>query len=474
MPVGERTGLIAFITAAPTMMTSTPRSASASAIAAISGLARDALVTAAIAIAAPAAIASATRCAPSRRTTAPPPFAASRKRATSGLWRLVTAIQGRIALWYDCPAHGGDDEGSIDQEIRGRDTDAEPRAQTRAAQRDQARARARRSARERRIPRRQGAPAARRIADQHAPEARLGDRPAQRRSHPEGSGRLRLDAARGRTHRRQARLPARHARGRRRRQGPHLDDLADRPRADQQGAGRYRARHHPGRAARVRDHEADHHPRRSRVTERFDAMPPTASFGAEPYSPQRRTALVLTGIGTAGAYHAGVLRALHEAGVKIDIVAGRGVGVVGALFAAVDGSQRLWDDRGFWRAPDVQSLYAWRAMPRLIFWSLAVAVAIVLLPIAAIAAGLVVYPIDFVMKMVGAGGALGLVCSYVRFAQSAFAPEALPTWLPRLAVLVLGATAIVVTIDGWIHSPPRGRGAFWWRATRAPLSSRAT
>src|SRR5438876_2331266 len=138
------------------------------------------------------------------------------------------------------------------------------------------------------------------------------------------------------------------------------------------------------------------------MADRFD---PSRPAPAEPYSPRRRTALVRTGTGTAGAYHAGVLRALHEAGVKIDIVAGRGVGVVGALFAAVDGSQRLWDERGFWRAPDVQSLYAWRAMPRLVFWSLAVAVTIVLLPIAAIAAGLVVYPIDFVMKMVGAGGA---------------------------------------------------------------------
>ena len=48
-----------------------------------------------------------------------------------------------------------------------------------------------------------------------------------------------------------------------------------------------------------------------------------------------------------------MLRALHEAGVKIDIVAGRGIGVVGALFAAVDGAQRLWDDKGFWRAPAV-------------------------------------------------------------------------------------------------------------------------
>ena len=62
---------------------------------------------------------------------------------------------------------------------------------------------------------------------------------------------------------------------------------------------------------------------------------------ADPYSPQRRTALVLTGTGTAGAYHAGVLRALHEAGVKIDVVGAHGVGVVGALFAAVDGTHRL-------------------------------------------------------------------------------------------------------------------------------------
>jgi len=70
---------------------------------------------------------------------------------------------------------------------------------------------------------------------------------------------------------------------------------------------------------------------------------------------------VLTGTGTAGAYHAGALRALHEAGVKLDIVAGRGIGVVGALFAAIDGGQRLWDEKGFWRAPEVQSLKSSRS-----------------------------------------------------------------------------------------------------------------
>ena len=42
------------------------------------------------------------------------------------------------------------------------------------------------------------------------------------------------------------------------------------------------------------------------------------------YSPSRRTALVLTGTGAHGAYHAGVLRALQEAGVKIDVIAGQG------------------------------------------------------------------------------------------------------------------------------------------------------
>src|SRR5690349_19926062 len=48
------------------------------------------------------------------------------------------------------------------------------------------------------------------------------------------------------------------------------------------------------------------------------------------YNPGRRTALVLCGTGAHGVYHAGVLRALHETGVKIDLVAGQGVGAGGA------------------------------------------------------------------------------------------------------------------------------------------------
>src|SRR5947207_15927127 len=102
-----------------------------------------------------------------------------------------------------------------------------------------------------------------------------------------------------------------------------------------------------------------------------------SSPSAETYSPRLRTALVLTGTGTAGAYHAGVLRALHEAGVKLDVVAGHGVGVIGALFAAIDGAQRLWDDKGFWRSPAVRSFYPWRPLMRAAAWAAALSLALV-------------------------------------------------------------------------------------------------
>ncbi len=215
------------------------------------------------------------------------------------------------------------------------------------------------------------------------------------------------------------------------------------------------------------------------MTDRLDGASPdrpssTVLATPDPYSPQRRTALVLSGTGTAGAYHAGVLRALHEAGVKLDIVAGRGIGVVGALFAAVDGAQRLWDDKGFWRVPAVAKLYEWRVVPRVLVWALALSIAIVSVPMAAIALGLIVFPIDFVLKMVGAAGAGGLAGAYVQLAQAAFMPDALPTWLPRIVLLVLGTAALVAIVEGWRNGPTqesRGIGGAWWRAVRAPMSS---
>ena len=281
----------------------------------------------------------------------------------------------------------------------------------------------------------------------------------QRRSHPERSRRLRLDAARHRGHGEKLVFQL---------VMPEDADAEKGMISTTSPIGRAFLNKEPGdtvkvddagRHARVRDRQAVHHSRRSRrMMDRFDAGPSSASPIAEPYSPQRRTALVLTGTGTAGAYHAGVLRALHEAGVKLDIVAGRGVGVVGALFAAVDGAQRLWDDKGFWRTPAVRSLYGWRAVPRVLAWALAAAM------------------VDRRRADRGGGGRPdrvsdrfrpedgrrrrrgGLVGAYLHAAQTAFAPEALPTWLPRLVLLVLGAAGGAALVHGWLGRP-RGRRA---------------
>ena len=192
------------------------------------------------------------------------------------------------------------------------------------------------------------------------------------------------------------------------------------------------------------------------------------------YSPQRRTALVLTGTGTAGAYHAGVLRALHEAGVKIDVIGAHGVGVVAALFAAVDGVHRLWDERGFWRASAVRDLYPWRSTLRFMMWTLALSVALVAVPLLAMVVGLVVFPIDFVLKMIGVSGG-DLTSWYVQIARAAFAPEGLPTWLPRLVVLVLGAAGATAALNAyWASLSGRRRGGFWWRVVPAPLTAEPT
>lgn len=86
------------------------------------------------------------------------------------------------------------------------------------------------------------------------------------------------------------------------------------------------------------------------------------------YSPRLRTALVLTGTGTAGAYHAGVLRALQEAGIRIDLVAAEGIGVLGALFVALDGAAALWEADGFWKSPQARRLYVRRRVARLGRW----------------------------------------------------------------------------------------------------------
>jgi hypothetical protein len=159
------------------------------------------------------------------------------------------------------------------------------------------------------------------------------------------------------------------------------------------------------------------------------------------YSPDRRTALVLCGTGAHGAYHAGVLKALQEAGVKIDVMAGHGVGAAAAALAAIDGASRLWSEKGVWRGGAARSLYQLKLPVRVAAWFAG------LLTAAVLAASL--------------------------FAVSDDGP---PRWLAVAALVLAGATLVVLVGAAIERRPPVRRAAAarpWWRVLGAPLDPAA-
>jgi hypothetical protein len=180
------------------------------------------------------------------------------------------------------------------------------------------------------------------------------------------------------------------------------------------------------------------------------------------YSPERRTALLFTGTGADGAYHAGAMRALQEAGVKIDIVGGRGIGAVAAVLAAVDGSSQLWEAGGFWRSPVVPGLYRWRWPFAVLRWLGMALLAVLALPAAVVLLGLVVYPIALLLGMAGLDAGARFVDTFIATLTDAFSPAALPTWIPRLAALCATLALIVLGVGAWLT---------WWRS---PLYRRSS
>jgi hypothetical protein len=195
------------------------------------------------------------------------------------------------------------------------------------------------------------------------------------------------------------------------------------------------------------------------------------------YSTRLRTALVLTGSGTAGAYHAGVLRALHEAGVKVDLVAGRGMGAASAFFAAVDGGARLWESDGIWKRASARRLYGWRPPLRAAVLAAATAAIILAIPIVLLALAVIVATVGMLLALVGLEGTgATLTASYSGWIETVFRPAALPTVIPRLALLAIlvgGAilAAALVLETARARARRRTRRGLVWRLLGAPIST---
>jgi hypothetical protein len=166
------------------------------------------------------------------------------------------------------------------------------------------------------------------------------------------------------------------------------------------------------------------------------------------YSPKRRTAVVFTGSGTTGAYHAGVLRALDESGVKIDLVVGSGVGAVTAAFAAVGGGAKLYGRGGLWDGARWQSFYRLRPALRVALSLLGVSFAIIALPIALGLLLGIVFPLVLIADRVVPGAASRVLAALW------VAPEALSgPYLAAQAVPVFALAMLAVAV----------LGVFYWR-----------
>jgi hypothetical protein len=198
------------------------------------------------------------------------------------------------------------------------------------------------------------------------------------------------------------------------------------------------------------------------------------------YSTRLRTALVLTGSGTAGAYHAGVLRALHEAGVRIDLVAGRGMGAVSATFAAIDGGARLWEPSGIWKSGAAARLYEWRSGLRFGAVALLAASAVLLFPLLVLAVAVFAGVVGFLLTLVGATEmAVAVTGGFAARLDSWFSPGGLPLVIPRLVLLgvLVAAIAVAARLAGQVtRRGPRRRltRGLLWRLIGHPWTSTQT
>ena len=193
------------------------------------------------------------------------------------------------------------------------------------------------------------------------------------------------------------------------------------------------------------------------------------------YSPRYRTGVLFCGSGTAGAYQAGVLKALHESGVKVDVVAGHGPGVANALAAAIDGGTKLWDDSGPWASSALKRAYGWRPALRVFFAGLALAAIALISPLVVMLVAAMFYVIGTLAALVNLTNASAwLIGVYARTIEGLFSPPFLPTIVPRavvLALIVVVAVLVVSAARAIAQEKSRRRvaGGFWWRLVGAPL-----
>ena len=185
---------------------------------------------------------------------------------------------------------------------------------------------------------------------------------------------------------------------------------------------------------------------------------------------------MFTGTGSAGAYHAGVMKALAEAGVKVDLVAGRGMGAASAMLAALDGGTRLWQPSGAWSGSRAAHLYGWRLPWRVVGWALAVSFAVLAVPVLVQVAAALLYPVAYAVQLSGLDRDGRVARLFVETIAATFNHTLFAQVIPRVAVLSLLGAGLFLAGEYVLRVRTGGRrrveGRPWWVALGAPLDGR--
>ena len=159
-------------------------------------------------------------------------------------------------------------------------------------------------------------------------------------------------------------------------------------------------------------------------------------------------------------------------------MSGRGIGVAAALFAAVDAAPKIWEEGGLWRRRAPVRLYRWRRSLQAAAALLLLAAAILVIPLLAVAIGLIAYPVSFLVQMVDADAGHRIAMGYSALVARAFEPAALPTLIPRLVTLAVSAAfaalalgVMASTLRARQQPAQRGRGSWWTRLVDSPWST---
>lgn len=177
------------------------------------------------------------------------------------------------------------------------------------------------------------------------------------------------------------------------------------------------------------------------------SFPSAGSGGIPNYNPTRRTALVLIGEGTSAAYLAGALGALQSAGVRVDLVLGKGTGAVVAAYGAIQSASKLFGENGLLASLGRTGCWRLRAPYRAALYCLTAAFAVFISPALLALILLLALPF-FAAARIVAPDAMASFSGSIQEQIAVFSAQLDPIYLRAMAFPI--AVLFAVLLVGWL------------------------